>query len=100
MRQQIRWSAPLLIVGAITATVGAIIHPPGETSVYTSEALWVPSYLLIFAGVTLLVFGFVGLYAAHARATGALGLVAFLITTIGLIVSAGTALAVGSILQP
>ena len=97
---QIRWSAPLLIVGAVTAAVGTIIHPPGETSVYTSEALWVPSHLMIFAGVTLLVFGFIGLYAAHAQVTGALGLVAFLITTVGLIVSAGIALAVGSILQP
>lgn len=100
MRQQVRWSAPLLIVGAVTGAVGAIIHPPGETSAFTSEALWVPSHLLVFAGLTLLVFGFMGLYAAHARATAALGLIAFLITNVGLIVAAGSALAVGSIVQP
>lgn len=100
LRLLIRWSGPVLIIGAIAAAFGAIIHPAGETRVYTSEPLWVPSHLLIFAGVTLLVFGFMGLYLAHARATGMFGLVAFVITTIGLVVSAGAALGVGSIVQP
>lgn len=100
LRLLIRWSAPVLVVGAVAAAFGAIIHPAGETRVYTGEALWVPSHVLIFAGLTLLVFGFMGLYLAHARATGMFGLVAFVITTIGLIISAGAALGVGSIVQP
>jgi len=87
----IRWSGPITIFSGLLYTVGALLHPVGENLTAVSHPNWVPSHLIYWASVNLLFFGLVGLYARHAKATGWLGLLGFVLAFIG------TAL-VGSIL--
>ena len=99
-RWLIRWSGLVLIVGAVVLVIHQVSHPLGEAAAYTREATWVPSHLLGYLAFQLLAFGVVGLYARQAQATGSLGLVAFVLTTVGLVIAAGGQLMVGAVLQP
>lgn len=59
-----------------------------------------PSHVLGYLASQLLVFGLIGLYARQAQASGPLGLFAFVLTMVGLVVAAGGQLLVGATLQP
>lgn len=96
----VRLSGLALIGGAFVLVIHQISHPLGESAAYTREALWVPSHLLGYLAFQLLAFGVIGLYARQAAAVGRLGVVAFALTTIGLVIAAGGQLMVGAILQP
>ncbi len=96
----IRWTGLVLIVGAVVLVIHQLSHPLGEAAAYTREAMWVPSHLLGYLAFQLLAFGVIGLYARQARAAGRLGLVAFVLTTVGLVIAAGGQLMVGAVLQP
>jgi hypothetical protein len=86
----IRW---VLIVGAVVLVIHQISHPLGETAAFTREATWVPSHVLGYLAFLLLMFGLIGLYARQAEAAGPLGLVAFALTMVGLVIAAGGQLA-------
>ena len=96
----IRWSGLVLIVGAVVLVIHQVSHPTGEAAAYTREAMWLPSHLLGYLAFQLLAFGVIGLYGRQAEAAGPLGLVAFVVTTVGLVIVAGGQLLVGAALQP
>ncbi len=96
----VRWSGLVLILGAGILVISAIIHPLGETGSFVLSPLWVPAHLLGSIGIQLILFGLIGLYARHAEKLGTLGLGAFLLTSVGLILTAGSLFWVESTIQP
>lgn len=68
-----RWSGVALMLGGILVAVSGAIHPLGETSVYYSSSLWLPSHLMGYFGLILSLLGLIGLYARHAEKVGRLG---------------------------
>ena len=85
----IRWSGLVLILGLALLVISAVIHPLGESGSFVLQPLWVPAHLFGSLGAQLILFGFIGLYARHAEKMGRLGLGAFILTTVGLILTAG-----------
>ncbi len=96
----IRWSGAALMLGGIFVAVNGVTHPLGETSPYYSNSLWVPSHLIGYAGLVLILFGLMGLYARHAEKAGRLGLLGFILVFVGGVTFAGGIFWIEVILGP
>jgi hypothetical protein len=96
----IRWSGLVLILGLVLLVISSIIHPLGESGSFVLQPLWVPAHLLGSLGIQLMIFGFIGLYARHAENLGRLGLASFLMTIVGLILTAGSLFWFEGIIDP
>jgi hypothetical protein len=85
----IRWSGLSLMLGGIIGAVGLFIHPPADTAVYALYPLWVPAHLLSGIASLLIALGLVGLYARQLEKVGLAGLIGFVLTFVGITLSAG-----------
>jgi hypothetical protein len=89
----IRWSGLATILASGLLSLGALVSLTAESenlSVSATTPSYVFSSLLYLLGAVLLLLGLVGLYIRQSRASGILGLVAFLVAFFG------TALALGA----
>ena len=96
----IRWSGLMLLVGGIAFAVHLITHPPGETAQYAFYPLWVPSHLIGGIASILILLGLAGLYARQSEEVGIVGLIGFILTFIGFILSAGALIYLSVVLVP
>ena len=89
----IRWSGLAAVVGAVLLIVldlaeFIIIGGQPESAVAANSALVIVRVTYLMA-ITLMSLGLVGLYAIQTEQAGTLGLIAFLVTVIGIVMTAG-----------
>ena len=89
----VRWSGLAALVGGVLFVVAELLGLPtlnietfSETVTTTSFAIQQRVFLL---GVVLVLLGLVGLYVRQSEATGALGLIGFLVAFFGTVLIAG-----------
>src|SRR6266851_2970101 len=85
----VRWSGLTALVGfAFWAAVGVtnflVIPKDVATSVAATSNAWFVLFLLVVIGNLLMLGGLVGLYVHQAEKAGTFGLIAFLMTFIGI----------------
>jgi hypothetical protein len=83
-----RWSGLALAAGGFLAVLFWILHPE-ESVLLTDPAGYQSEHVLDFAGLLLLIPGFVGLYARLVNRTGWLGFAGFLLTLVPMLVLMG-----------
>lgn len=88
-----RWSGLAALVGGVLLVVAELLGLPtlnvetfSETATTTSFAV---QQLVFLLGVALVLLGLPGLYARQSEATGALGLIGFLVAFLGMVLIAG-----------
>jgi hypothetical protein len=96
----IRWSGLSLMLGGIIGAVGLFIHPPADTAVYALYPLWVPAHLLSGIASLLIALGMVGLYARQLEKVGLAGLIGFVLTFVGITLSAGVVIFIDVVVFP
>src|SRR5438876_3096221 len=96
----IRLSGLALILGGILLTVHLFTHPGGELAKYALEPLWVPSHAIGAVAYLLIPLGLIGLYARQSSQMGWLGLVALVLSFVGLTLSAGASLFLSVVVVP
>ncbi len=89
----IRWSGLATVVGAVLLIVldlaeFIIIGGQPESAVAANSALVIVRVTYLMA-ITLMSLGLLGLYAIQTEQAGTLGLIAFLVTVIGIVMTAG-----------
>jgi len=94
----IRWSGPVLLSSGVSYAVGALLHPVSEGLSAVTSPAWVPSHLIYWLGVNLLLLGMIGLYGRLAGATGLLGLLGFVLAFVGTVLVASILLYVTTVL--
>jgi hypothetical protein len=96
----VRWSGLSLMLGGIIGAVGLFIHPPADTAVYALYPLWVPAHLLSGIASLLIALGLVGLYARQLEKVGLAGLIGFVLTFVGIRLSAGVVIFIDVVVFP
>jgi hypothetical protein len=96
----IRLSGLALIIGGILLAVHFFTHPGGELAKYAFEPLWVTSHAIGAVAYLLIPLGLIGLYARQSRQIGWLGLIALVLSFVGLTLSAGASLFLSVALVP
>jgi len=96
----IRWSGMALIVAGLLAFVTDLVSAVAiwgfgpEPAIPLSEAAALPGFVvlssLFLIVTTLVLLGFVGLYARQAQSAGVFGLIAFVVAALGIVLLAGT----------
>jgi hypothetical protein len=89
----IRWSGLAAVVASTLFIIGDLlgIFAIGFVSGSVSTAFFVVVFVLYLLGAALLLVGLVGLYVRQLEATGALGIVGFLVAFLGTVLLAGAA---------
>jgi hypothetical protein len=88
-----------MLAGFLLA-VHLFTHPAGETAKYAFEPLWVPSHVIGALAFLLIALGLMGFYARQARQMGWLGLVAVVLTFVGLALTAGALIFASAVFVP
>jgi hypothetical protein len=96
----IRFSGLALMLGGILFAAHEITHPPGETAKYALYSLWVPSHVLGGIACVLISLGVVGMYARQSEKVGVLGLISFILTFVGLTLTAGALIFLSAVIIP
>jgi lysylphosphatidylglycerol synthetase-like protein (DUF2156 family) len=96
----IRLSGAALMLGGVLFAVHLFTHPAGETANYAFEPLWVPSHVIGAVASLLIALGLMGFYARQARQMGWFGLVAVVLTFVGLSITAGSLIFASAVLVP
>jgi len=89
----------LSIVSGVISAVGFLIHPATEDIPGIMSPYWAPAHGLLWVGFTIALIAFVGIYAYQSEKSGALGLVGFVITIIGVALWTGIFL-VATVVEP
>jgi hypothetical protein len=71
------------MVAGILYTLGAMLHPTGETMEAVVRSNWIPSHLVYWVSVVLLHFSLIGIYALLAKDTGWVALLGFILAFVG-----------------
>ena len=74
-------------------------HPPGETSEFVRQAIWVPTHVLGYIGFMIVVLGSVGWYSNYSSKLGRMGLLGFLLFFFGAATVGGGLLWGGAVFQ-
>jgi uncharacterized membrane protein YdjX (TVP38/TMEM64 family) len=76
----VRWCGLALVAGGVLLAVATPLHPTQETAttIIASEVRLVASHALSTLSSLLIMFGLPGLYLAHCRGMGRLGVAGFL----------------------
>jgi hypothetical protein len=89
----IRWSGLAALVGGVLFVVAELLGLPTLNVETFSETATTASYaiqhLVYLLGVALVLLGLPGLYVRQSEATGALGLIGFLVAFLGTVLVAG-----------
>jgi hypothetical protein len=96
----VRLSGAALMLGGVLLAVHLFTHPAGETAKYAFEPLWVPSHVIGAVASLLIALGLMGFYARQARQMGWFGLVAVVLTFVGLSITAGALIFASAVLVP
>jgi hypothetical protein len=88
------------MLGGVLLAVHLFTHPAGETAKYAFEPLWVPSHVIGAVASLLIALGLMGFYARQARQMGWFGLVAVVLTFVGLSITAGALIFASAVLVP
>ena len=83
----VRSSGIALVLSGILATVGFALHPHDSTG--SNHVIWVCAHVLIMGGGVLNLLGLVGLYLVSAALLGGIGLLAFLLAGVSLVLYLG-----------
>src|SRR5512135_16203 len=81
----IRWSGFSWMLAGVCIALGTIIHPSTETTsvILAQETRLVAGHWLLTFFSAFLLLGLPGVYAAHAKSLGRLGLAGFLLLFFG-----------------
>ena len=86
----LRWAGLAALVGSVLIVLAEIVGFLGRVYGGTSSrGLFIFVASLFVLGLALVLLGLVGLYASQAQATGALGLIGFLLAFLGTTMAAG-----------
>lgn len=88
----VRWSGMALIVSGVVTAVATLFHPMSDDPAAMASAVWPPVHILIGVGITIALFGLMGLYARQAENAGVLGLIGFIMAFSGAALLAGAIL--------
>jgi hypothetical protein len=95
-----RWSGMSLMLGGILSFVHYVTHPAGETAQYTLAPLWAFAHWAGGIAALLILLGLIGVYLMQSEQVGPLGLIGFLLATIGNALYAGGQIIFGALMQP
>jgi len=89
-----RWSGTILLIGGLlslaASTLSAFLFPDNNpTPEELSSTSWLVAEILLFAGLLLIVMGFIGSYVRHAARAGRLGFVGSLLLWLGVLLAEG-----------
>jgi hypothetical protein len=83
----------LALMAALPASILAeVLHPPAHGLAQQLKSAWTPAHLLLALQALLMVLGLPLMYARQARPAGLLGLVAYVLLFVGLVLSGVTAI--------
>ncbi len=88
------------MVGGAMSVIHIATHPPGETSEFVRQAVWVPTHILGYIGFMIVLLGSVGWYSNYSSKLGRIGLLGFLLFFFGAATVGGGLLWGGGISQP
>jgi hypothetical protein len=71
------------ITAGVLMTAGFILHPTGEDASFGTDPMWIPAHALLWSAFLIALLGWIGAYIAHAHKAGNLGVVAFVVVTLG-----------------
>ena len=80
----IRWAGLSAVVAGLMFVVIQPLHPPDELASVTTDA-WATIHYLTFVMLVFFIFGITGIYARQVEAAGWLGLVGYLVLSVGLL---------------
>lgn len=83
----LRLSGLALLLSGILATIGFSVHPQDATG--SNHTMWLVAHIAVMSGAILNLLGLLGLYLRSASRLGLTGLIAFLLTTISLVLYLG-----------
>ena len=87
------------MVGGAMSVIHFATHPPGETSEFVRQAIWVPTHVLGYIGFMIVVLGSVGWYSNYSSKLGRMGLLGFLLFFFGAATVGGGLLWGGAVFQ-
>lgn len=83
----LRLSGLALLLSGVLATIGFSVHPHDAAG--SSHTMWLVAHVVVMSGALLNLLGLVGLYLRWAGRLGLTGLLAFVLTTISLVLYLG-----------
>ena len=95
----LRWTGAALMAAGILFAVGIAIHPADEFANFSSAA-WAQAHWLVASAAILSLFGLTGLYVRWLGSQGALGVAAYVLSTIGFALVVFAALLEGAVVPP
>jgi len=94
-------SAALALVAAgLLIGVGMLIHPDDDDPASVTMSLWGTAHWLITVGAVLGLFGLTGLFATWLQTDGTLGLLAYVLTSVGMTLIVAFALFEAAVVAP
>lgn len=80
-----RFSGAALFIGGLAAIIGQLMEAP----VAPGAPVWILAAALALGGTLLIILGWPGLYFSQAQRAGRLGLIAFVLSLVGLLILVG-----------
>lgn len=78
-----RWSGPALLLAGVLILAGGLLHPSAADPRAFARPAWLLAHAILIVSLFLAQPGFTGLYTRQAERAGALGLIGFVLITIG-----------------
>jgi hypothetical protein len=79
----LRIGAGSSIVAGVLLPIGFLLHPAGEDATFGTDPYWVPAHSVLWAAYIFAIFGWIGVYLGQSAKAGKLGLIGFIVVTLG-----------------